>query len=149
MMEHIGTGIFLLILAGGTNAAPVVYTNETQFLAELANLGYTTVQESFEDGTVWAPSRNSIVIPGSTSSVTSQGITWRSNYTGNNIPTGDVGGSAPDGTYAIYSLPHGMTTDSGLYCDSAEDPNTPSECYQNDLLNIYQLIFAPNIFAPL
>jgi len=135
-MKRIRTGIFLLILAGGANAAPVVYTNETEFLAQLANLGYTAVQESFEDGNVWAPSRNSIVSPGSTGSITSQGITWRSNYTVNNIATGTVGGDAPDGSYAIYSLPHGMTTDSGFYCDSAEDPNIPSECYQNDGLKV-------------
>ncbi len=132
-MKRIRTGLFLLILAGMANAAPVAYTNETQFLAELADLGYTTVQDSFEDGSVSAPSRNSIV---STGSVTSQGITWRSNYTVNNIATGTVGGDAPDGSYAIYSLPHGMTTDSGLYCDNAEDPNIPSECYQNDGLKV-------------
>jgi len=47
-----------------------------------------------------------------------------------------VGGSAPAGVFAIYSLPHGLTTDSGLYCDSAEDPNIPPECYQNDGLTI-------------
>ena len=29
-----------------------------------------------------------------------------------------------------------MTTDSGLYCDSAEDPNIPIECYQNDGLKV-------------
>jgi len=135
-MKRVRTGIFILILSAGANAAPVLYTNESQFLAELVNLGYAAVQESFEDGNVWTPSRNSIVSPDSTSSVTSQGITWRSNYQVSNIATGDVGGSAPDGTYAIYSLPHGMTTDSGLYCDSAEDPNIPSECYQNDGLKV-------------
>jgi hypothetical protein len=68
--------------------------------------------------------------------VTSKGIVWTSNYAQNNIATGDVGGSAPAGVYAIYSLPHGMTSDSGLYCDSAEDPNIPVECYQNDGLKI-------------
>ena len=29
-----------------------------------------------------------------------------------------------------------MTTDSGLYCDSQEDPDIYIECYQNDGLNI-------------
>jgi hypothetical protein len=106
------------------------------YLADLAALGYSTIHESFEDGTVWADSRNSISIPGSTPAVTSQGIVWTSNYPQNNIATSTVGGSAPDGTFAIYSLPHGMTTDSGLYCDSAEDPCIPIECYQNDGLKV-------------
>ena len=60
---------------------------------------------------------------------------WTSNYPQNNIATGTVGGSAPDGAFALYSLPHGLTTDSGLYCDDAEDP-IPIECYQNDGLKV-------------
>jgi hypothetical protein len=64
--------------------------------------------------------------------VASQGLSWTSNHPGNEIATGTVGGSAPDGAYAIYSLPHGLTTDSGLYCDSAEDPDIPIECFQDD-----------------
>ena len=43
---------------------------------------------------------------------------------------------APDGAFAIYSIPHGLTLDSGLYCDSAEDPDIPIECYQNDGLKV-------------
>ena len=42
----------------------------------------------------------------------------------------------PDGAFAIFSLPHGLTTDSGLYCDSAEDPDIPIECFQNDGLRV-------------
>lgn len=66
----------------------------------------------------------------------SQGIVWTSNFPQNGIATGTVGGSAPDGAFAIYSLPHGMTTDSGLDCDSAEDPDIPIECFQNDGLKV-------------
>ena len=124
------------LISFSANAVPVVYTNEALFRADLVALGYTTIHESFEDDVVWAESRNSISIPGSTPSVISQGIRWSSNYAGNNIATGDVGGSAPDGMFAIYSLPHGMTSDSGLYCDSAEEPDIPIECYQNDGLKI-------------
>jgi len=113
-------------------SAPVIYTDEALFLADLAQLEGATVYESFEDDLVWADARNSIVSPGSTPSVLSQGILWSSNYLENEIATGGVGGSAPDGFYALYSLPHGLTTDSGLYCDSAEEPNIPIECYQND-----------------
>ena len=126
----------VVFLTGIAHAAPDVYTDEALYLADLTVLGYASIHESFEDGIVWADSRNSISIPGSTPAVTSQGIVWTSNYPQNNIATGTVGGSAPDGMFAIYSLPHGMTTDSGLYCDSAEDPCIPIECFQNDGLRI-------------
>lgn len=134
-MKKILTGTALLALAGITNAAPVIYTDEALYLADLASAGLSVIHESFEVGDVWGDSRNTID-PGSTSAVTSQGIVWSSNYTQNNIATGGVGGSAPDGAFAIYSLPHGLTTDSGSYCDSAEDPNIPIECFQNDGLKI-------------
>jgi hypothetical protein len=134
-MKYLLIGAALVVLSGGTHAAPVVYTDEALYLAELATLGGSTIHESFEDGVVWEDSRNTIPSPGSTPAVTSQGIVWTSNYTQNNIATGDVGGDAPDGMFALYSLPHGLTTDSGLYCDDAEDP-IPSECYQNDGLKV-------------
>lgn len=134
-MKKILIGATLFVLAGSINAVPVVYTSEAQYRADLAALGYSIIHESFEDDAVWADSRSTISNPGSIPSVTSQGVVWSSNYTENNIATGDVGGSAPDGLYAIYSLPHGLTVDSGLYCDSAEDP-IPTECFQNDGLKV-------------
>lgn len=120
----------LAVIPFNTGAAPVVYTDEALYLSDLASLGYSVISESFEDDGVWGPSRTSSV-----PSVTSQGITWTSNYTENNIATGTIGGTAPDGEFAVYSLPHGMTTDSGSYCDNAEDP-IPVECYQNDGLKV-------------
>lgn len=125
-----------LLLSHAIEAAPVVYTDEAAFRSALTALGTRRIHESFEDNTVWAASRNSIVAPGSTPFVTSQGIRWRSNFAANNIATGTVGGSAPDGMFAIYSLPHGVTNDSGSYCDAAEDPNIPEECFQNDGLEV-------------
>lgn len=135
-MKRLLVIVAVFSLSGFASAAPTVYLDEVAFLADLAALGGSTVHESFEDGVVWANSRNSIVSPGSTPMVTSQGLVWTSNYVQNNIATGSVGGSAPDGAYAIYSLPHGLATDSGLYCDSAEDPNIPIECFQNDGLAV-------------
>ena len=131
-MKNIPIGATLLMLAGITNAAPVVYIDEALYLADLATLGFSAIHESFENDVVWADSR-----PGTTPTVTSQEIVWTSNYTQNNIATGDVGGSAPAGTYAIYSLPHGLLTDNtGFGCDTAEDPNIPIQCYQNDGLKV-------------
>ena len=135
-MKNILIGVALLVLVNSTNAAITVYTDEALYLSDLTSLGYASITESFENDTVWSDSRNSIVAPGRTSFVTSKGITWTSNYQQNEIATGDVGGSAPDGSFAIYSLPHGMTTDSGLYCDSQEDPDISIECYQNDGLKV-------------
>jgi hypothetical protein len=135
-MKRLTIAIALLMLASVTNAQPTVYTDEATYLADLATLEGSTVYESFEDGVVWEASRNSIIAPGSTPSVASQGLLWTSNYVQNDLATGTVGGSAPDGTFAIYSLPHGLTTDSGLYCDSAEDPDIPIQCYQNDGLTV-------------
>lgn len=130
-------GFSLLIGSHNTLAAPVIYTDEALYLADLATLGYAAIHEGFENETTWGASRNTVSTPGSTPSVTSQGIVWQSNYTTNNIATGGVGGSAPQGSYAIYSLDHGMTTDGiGLGCDSAEDPNIPTACFQNDGLKI-------------
>lgn len=126
----------ILFLTGITHAVPVVYTDEALFLTDLTALGYAVIPESFENDIVWSDSRNSISVPGSTPSVITRGIIWTSNYPQNNLATGTVGGSAPDGAYAIYCLPHGLTNDSGLYCDSAEDPDIPLECFQNDGLKI-------------
>jgi hypothetical protein len=125
-----------LLFTQAIEAAPVVYTNAAAFRPALTSLDTRQIHESFEDNTVWAASRNSIVAPGNTPVVTSQGITWTSNHAQNNIATGSVGGSAPDGLFAIYSLPHGVTNDSGSYCDSAEDPKIPEACYQNDGLKV-------------
>ena len=126
----------LFAIASNAYSAPVVYTNKSAYLAQLDALGLAAIYESFENDSVWEASRNSIVAPGRTPTVTSKGIVWTSNYPQNSLATGDVGGSAPAGSYAIYSLPHGLTTDSGLYCDSAEDPDIPLECFQNDGLKI-------------
>ena len=135
-MKYLLLPLLLSVLAETTAAAPLVYTNQAQYLAALTALPGVTLSESFEDDAVWVDSRNSIVAPGRTPQVISQGIRWTSNYAQNELATGNVGGSAPDGTYAIYSLPHGLTTDSGLYCDSAEDPDIPGECFQNDGLQV-------------
>ena len=130
------TLLSLLLYAAVSSAAPVLYNNEASYLAALGALGSFPVFESFENDTVWIDSRNSIVAPGRTASVISQGIRWTSNYPQNSIATGDVGGSAPAGTYAIYSLPHGFTTDSPseVACDVGDI--LPEHCYQNDGVRI-------------
>jgi hypothetical protein len=125
----------LLLFAGYAAAAPTVYTTKASYLQALQLLGYEAVHESFENESIWSGSRNSISIPGRIAAITSRGITWTSNYAQNKIATGNVGGSAPDGTYAIYSLPHGLTTDSPSEAPCDVD-SLPEHCYQNDGLKI-------------
>lgn len=133
MKKQVWLGCVLAVLVpAAAGAAPVIYTDEASFLADLAGLPGETVFESFEDEVTWADSRNSIANPGSAPEVVSQGVLWTSNFVANDVATGTVGGSAPDGAYAIFSLPHGLTTDSGPYCDSAQDPDIPIECFQDD-----------------
>ena len=95
----------MLAIACSAYSAPVIYTNKSTYLAELASLGLSTVSESFENDTVWADSRNSIVAPGRTPSVTSKGIVWTSYYVQNEIATGDVGDSSPAGRFASQRPP--------------------------------------------
>jgi len=73
-MKNILIGTALLVLSGVTNAAPIVYTDEALYLADLTALGYSAIHESFEDGAVCADSRSSIPSPGSAPAVTSHGF---------------------------------------------------------------------------
>lgn len=134
MRQIFATATLALLATGVGHTAPVIYTDEASFQADLVAAGYALIREGFEDDVAWADSRNSIISPGRTPSVVSQGIVWTSNHAGNEIATGDVGGSAPQGTYAIYSLPHGLL-DGPPSCDDAEDP-VPEVCFQNDGLKV-------------
>jgi len=74
---------------------------EQAYLAKAAELGLSTFLESFEDDVTWAIARSPDTVP----SVLSQGITWASNFSFNNITTGYAGGRGDN--WGIYSLPHG------------------------------------------
>lgn len=118
-------GAVLLMLAGVTNAAPVVYTSEALYLSDLMSLGYSTISEGFEDDAVWGASRS----PLSVDSTTSQGLIWKSNYT--KSKTGTLGGSVVDGTYGFFSDPHGNATDGSFECEPDEN-NFNDPCWQYD-----------------
>ena len=74
---------------------------EQAYYAKAAELGLSTFVEGFEDDVVWAAARE----PATTPTVTSQGITWTSNFAPNDVATGD--GPQRSGIYAFFSLPHG------------------------------------------
>jgi bacillopeptidase F len=88
----------LAALIGG-GGPTTVYTDEAMFLSAIS--GRTSFQEGFEDDLSWSASRS----PGSTASVTTQGVTWTSNHPANEIKTG--GGPARTGVWGFYSDPHG------------------------------------------
>ena len=125
-MKNILTSIALLTVSSIANSA-TIYLDEDEYLNALAALGHDTIYESFEDDNVWV--RSSTLTP----STTSQGLVWKSNSF--NSTTGTLGGSVVDGTYGFFSIPHGDTTDTGLFqCDEFDgetaDFNDP--CWQGD-----------------
>jgi hypothetical protein len=84
---------------------------ESEYVARLQALGYSTYAESFEEASVWPLSP--IVSP----SVTSLGITWSSNHAPSDLTTGS--GPARTGARGVYSLPHG--NNSGALFDPQRD----------------------------
>ncbi|ARE39992.1 hypothetical protein RGUI_1851 [Rhodovulum sp. P5] len=133
-MNKIGcTVLFAAAMQVQSAPAATIFTDRTAFMAALSALSdVSIVTEGFESDAVWGPSRNSIVSPGSAPSITSQGLTWRSNLAGGEIATGT--GPAVFGSYGFYALPHGNTSDSrNVNCDAfPDDPPADSVCWQND-----------------
>jgi hypothetical protein len=77
---------------------------EQAYLAKAAELGLSTFVEGAEDDIVWAAAR----APATAPEITSQGVTWTSNFAPNDISTGP--GPARSGDWGLYSLPHGDQT---------------------------------------
>ena len=125
-MKKFLNSIVLLIVSSVANASQI-YLDETAYLNALADLGYGTIYEGFEDNVVWEDSRTSIPSPGSTPSTTSQGLIWKSNFANSSTGTG----AAHDGVYGFFSNPHGNTTDGGFGCDPVET-DWNDECWQYD-----------------
>ena len=94
------------ILATSLRAAPIWYTNETDFLNALVAQGYSAFHEGFEDDTAWGTVRSTIVGGSYTApSINSQGVTWSSNNPNSGITTGP--GPARTGNWGFFELPHG------------------------------------------
>jgi uncharacterized protein (TIGR03437 family) len=95
------------------------YTDEAAYLAAIANLGYTTIQEGFENAGVWGSARS----PGTAASVASNGIIWTSNHliantAPDNLSTGST--AAHTGSWGVFSQPHG-DPDAVLPSDPTKD----------------------------
>ncbi len=86
-------------------AQNISYTDEGSFLRALASQGFSAVQESFEDDSVWGAARSTIVGGfNSVRSATHLGITWTSTSDNSQITTGH--GPARTGDWGFYSFPH-------------------------------------------
>lgn len=114
--------ISLFSISCTIEAVPVAYVDQAAFLNDLATLGHAAVHEGFESDTVWGGVRSSIVDGNHTApEITSRGVTWTSNHTGNGVTTSE--GAARSGTYGFYSLPHGAYSSPGSL-----DCSIPGEC---------------------
>ncbi len=77
---------------------------ESSYLAKLAQLGYGSFQEGFEDDMAWGLART----PDTQPAVLSQGVNWTPNNAISGITTGI--GPARTGAWGFYELPHGDPT---------------------------------------
>lgn len=112
-IETLQATVMLTACDGG----PTVFIcwKETEFLAQMSELGYDTFQEGFENDLAWSLARS----PESMPSITSQGLTWQSNHplppANNNITTG--GGPARSGLWGVFDPSHGYATGTAFECD--------------------------------
>jgi hypothetical protein len=108
---------------------PTVFScwQESSYLAKLAELGYSTFQEGFEDDVAW----DSLREPNTASSVVSMGIRWQSNHpappASNGLTTGT--GPARTGIWGVYDPEHGYATGTAAECDV---DNPPAHCLFHD-----------------
>lgn len=137
--RHVFTGIILFSVFGYIGvpspvlAQAAVYTNEAAYMADLAALGFSMFHEDFEGEPPWDAARTmNIFSPVTVPSITSQGIVWTSNHplvTGSEITTSN--GSAYEGDWGLYSMPHGDPTVTGAGLDCTVTP-VPGGCLKHD-----------------
>ncbi len=94
------------VLAVTASGQPVAYTDEAQFLADLAAAGYCLQQEGFEDDSVWGDVRSTVTGGFHTApSITNLDVTWMPNNSNGGVTTGE--GAARTGQWGFYEYPHG------------------------------------------
>jgi VCBS repeat-containing protein len=118
----------LIWIAGPAQAQITKYTDEDTYLAALANLGYSSFKEGFENDAVWGSARSFVLVTNSAPSITSMGITWTSNHPDTNEIT-TSSGAARSGDWGIYDRNHGHATGSVAQCD-VDTP--PAGCFFHD-----------------
>jgi hypothetical protein len=117
--------VTLVACTGG----PEVFTcwNESAFATKVAEAGFYTFLEGFEEATTWGTVRSPLALP----SVISHGIRWESNHpdppASNLIST--TSGPARTGQWAVFDPEHGYATGTPAECD-VDVP--PSHCLFHD-----------------
>ncbi|MEW6535417.1 MAG: PEP-CTERM sorting domain-containing protein [Candidatus Auribacterota bacterium] len=96
---------FSLSYLSTLHAAIHVYTEESDYLNALQNMGYASVSEGFEDDTAWGGVRSVFPNQSTAPTVTSQWVTWQANNANSEVTTG--AGAALNGNWGFYTLPHG------------------------------------------
>lgn len=107
------------------SGGPDVFTcfSEADYLAKVAELGYLTFEEGFENDVVWGSVRSSNRAP----AITSQDVIWTANHDGNEISTSS--GASFTGQWGIFDFQHGSATGTTSQCDV----NMPPEhCFYHD-----------------
>lgn len=116
-------GIFLLWVSSSVQAQTLTFTNENEYITALTTIGFDSFREGFEDVGTWGGVRS----PSSTPSVTSQGVVWSANHTGNDISTSI--GAAITGDWGVYDPDHGMAVGTAMQCDG---DTPPADCFFHD-----------------
>ncbi len=98
--------VFLAVGADSVRAQVVEYTDEANFLMDVATQGFIAIQEGFEDDAAWGTVRSTISGGQNTAlSITNLGMTWSANNAVSQITTGP--GPARTGNWGFFALPHG------------------------------------------
>ena len=112
--------VLLLSITGTAQSAITTYTDEANYLANLAE--YTQVSESYE-GAAWDSVRSALLDPQVAPEITSLGLTWQNRFSPDGgVTTSDGGKDVHDGDWLFYASPHGGYGVSGLDC------TVPGEC---------------------
>jgi len=119
--------VTLTACGAGPGPTQTVCWMEAPFLTKIADLGFLSFQEGFEDDLAWGSVRSTDTAP----SVLSQGIVWQTNHpdppASNEITTGS--GPARTGLWGVYDPEHGYATGSSTECDV---DNPPTYCLFKD-----------------
>ena len=111
-----------VLVLKAASAAPMAYTDQAAFLADLENISSVIAHEGFESDAIWGDVRSSVSEGFMTVPAKSQfGVTWTSNNLSSEVTTSD--GAAREGQWGFFSLPHGSYTnpDPGTDCDIPGD----------------------------
>lgn len=118
-----GAAFAALLWTAGAVAAPVTYTDQASFLADLGALGYGHGHEGFEADAAWGTVRTTVAGGvAAAPAVSNLGITWTANNLSSGITTS--AGAARTGLWGVYAYPHGSYT----VPDPGTDCSIPGDC---------------------